>query len=206
MSWKEIGRESLLRGHLCAPVGVCTVELQAFEHCWAAARGEARGMRGREPPLRHWALVSGALGAHAGSTALWLRCGASRTQGPPPSLVAGCDAGFSLPLRWARAQVWASTSTWLSLAALTPPWEMQSTWRPSGKCPGFLSRGALQTLGDSPPVSPALARFYQCSLTFLSLTPHPGRALAGPSPSTPSGPCTASVSVAAISLSWFLEP
>nr|XP_058910862.1 histone deacetylase 4 isoform X12 [Kogia breviceps] len=33
--------------------------------------------------------------------------------------------------RWARGPAWASTSTWLSPAALIPPWETQSTWRPS---------------------------------------------------------------------------
>lgn len=49
-----------------------------------------------------------------------------------------CDVCFSpCGNRWAQGPAWVSTSTWLSLAAWTLPWEMLSTWRPSGESPGF---------------------------------------------------------------------
>lgn len=94
------------------------------------------------------------------------------------------DGSFSLPCRWARDQAWASMSTWLSLVALTPPWEMQSTWRPSGECPGFLSRRAVTKQSSAAALSPALVPFSWCSpalLFFLHTRTHLGLWLQSPS-------------------------
>lgn len=58
--------------------------------------------------------------------------------------------------RWAQGQAWVSMSTWLSREASNPPWEMQSTWQPSGEYPSvqpqrlaLLSPGATKQTGDS---------------------------------------------------------
>lgn len=115
-------------------VGVHSARLPIFPHCW------------RLPQLPH---VRG-----AGSPAFWdhsplWKSASQRPWGRRESgallrlWLRACDRSFSLPRRWAQGQVWASMSTWLSPAALTPPWETRSTWRPSGECPGFLSHRHL---------------------------------------------------------------